>query len=161
MTEEEDKTFSLELDSALDDEFAEEEDFSSSAELLLDFILLLDSESELGMTEEEDEFVEEEDEFVEEEDFSSSTELLLDFTLLLDSGSESGMTDEEDGSSSFGATLLLLSSPHAARNAPNIKEIATTTHSSWQAPFVLAMTFRIRTPSPQWSDLSFDKCNHS
>ena len=102
------------------------------------------------------------DDFAEEEDFTFPAELLLDlggfaelldFTLLLESVSERGMTEEEDRSSSFGETLLLLSSPHATRKTPNIREIATH--------FVLAMTFRIRTPSPQWSDLSFDKYNLS
>ena len=115
-----DKSFSLELDLALDDDFAEEEDFTFPAELLLD----------LGG-------------FAE----------LLDFTLLLESVLERGMTEEEDGSSPSGAALLLLSSPHATRKKNNIREIATH--------FVLAKTFRIRTPSSQWSDLSFDKCNHS
>ena len=137
MTDEEDSSFgaellldmlvSLELDCG---EMVEEDDSSSfGTTLLLDksFSLELDSAPD--------------DEFSEEEYFSLTAELLLDFKLLLDSGSEPEITEDEDSSSSFGETLLLLSSPHAAKNAPNIKEIATH--------LVLAMTFRIRTPSPQ------------
>lgn len=98
-----DKSISLELDLASDDDFAEEEDFSSPAELLL-------KDTSPWMLEE----------------LIKSTELLLDlfFSLELDlaldddfAEEELWTTLEEDGSSSFGAALLLLSSSHAARNA--------------------------------------------
>ena len=94
------------------------------------------------------------------EDFSLPAELLLDLSFSLDldvaldddfAEAEFWATLEEGGSSLFGATLLL-SSPHAESKSTNIK-IATTTHSSWQAPIVLVMTFRIK--APQWFDLFY------
>ena len=54
------------------------------------------------------------------------------FSALLDSGSEPGMTEEERELSASDGDYESPSSPHAARNAHNIKEIATH--------FVLAMT---------------------
>lgn len=54
------------------------------------------------------------------------------FSALLDSGSEPGMTEEDERELSASDGDHESSSPHAARNTHNIKEIATH--------FVLAMT---------------------
>ena len=151
MTDEEDSSFgaellldmlvSLELDCG---EMVEEDDSSSfGTTLLLDksFSLELDSAPD--------------DEFSEEEYLSLTAELLLDFKLLLDSGSEPEITEDEDSSSSFGKTLLLSSSPHAASvSVKGNKKAARDCHhhALLVAGFALrliAMTFRIRTPSPQ------------
>jgi hypothetical protein len=59
---------------------------------------------------------EEEDKVSEPAEVTELEDKLPCPSALLDSGSESEMTEEEDGSS-FGATLLLSSSPHAANRA--------------------------------------------
>jgi hypothetical protein len=59
---------------------------------------------------------EEEDKVTEPVEVTELEDKLPCPSALLDSGSEPEMTEEEDGSS-FGATLLLSSSPHAANRA--------------------------------------------
>jgi hypothetical protein len=137
-----------------------------SATLNEDFAkLLLDSSLALRMTDDELlDFSELNDSsFFEDEDFAFSLQLDPStnstgsstgsgtFEELLDCG----VTLEEDGSTPSGAALLLLSSPHA--DNASIKGNKKTTkdchhHALLVAGFalrLLAMTFRIRTPSPQ------------
>ena len=142
----EEELFTLLLDSEAEPGMAEEELFT----LLLDseaepgmaeeelFTLLLDSEAEPGMAEEEL------------------------FTLLLDSETEPGMANEEDSprSKEDGSSLgtadadELQSSPHAtsASVKGNKSVVRDGHHALFVAGFalrLLAITFRIRTPSPQ------------